>query len=73
MRESLALARAGIGLAQGLAIYFLYYSSEAKTWPANDGAPLLLVSVFVPIIAWPRQTICARAASPVGSSLPQWC
>ena len=54
MRESLALARAGIGLAQGFALYFLYHASEAKTWPATGGllfAPLFLVSVFVPIIA----------------------
>ena len=54
MRDRLVIARAGIGLVQGFALYFLYREFEAKTWPANDGllfAPLLLVSVFVPILA----------------------
>jgi hypothetical protein len=43
-----------IGLAQGLALYFLYYAFEHKTWPATDGqyfAPALLVALFVPLLA----------------------
>jgi hypothetical protein len=54
MRVSLALTRTAIGLAQGLALYLLYNSHSAGWWPANDGtifAPLLLVSVFSPIVA----------------------
>ena len=51
--SSLALIRAVIGLAQGLVLYLLYRAQETHTWPATDGmvfAPILLVSVFVPLL-----------------------
>ena len=41
-------------MAQGLALYLLYNAHSAGGWPAIDGAvfaPLLLVSVFCPIVA----------------------
>jgi hypothetical protein len=42
-----------VGLLQGLALYFLNVAFRDKTWPATDGflyAPLLLVSLYVPLI-----------------------
>jgi hypothetical protein len=53
-RESLAIIRAVVGLAQGAALYLLYHAAEAKIWPAMDGqvfAPLVLTAVFVPTLA----------------------
>jgi hypothetical protein len=54
MGEPLGLTRAAIGLAQGVALYYLYNAFEAKTWPATDGvlfAPLVLVGIFIPTVA----------------------
>lgn len=48
-----ALLRLGIGFAQGLALYLLYYASKTHVWPATDGAifaPLTLIAGFVPLI-----------------------
>jgi hypothetical protein len=48
------MRRMAIGLAQGLALYFLYRSLSARTWPATDALlfkPLLLLVVFVPLAA----------------------
>jgi hypothetical protein len=53
-RETLAIVRAVLGLAQGAALYLLYNAADAKVWPATDGqvfAPLVLIAVFVPILA----------------------
>jgi hypothetical protein len=53
-RESLAIIRAIVGLAQGAALYLLYDAAEAKVWPATNGqafAPLVLTAVFVPTLA----------------------
>lgn len=52
--STMAITRIVLGIAQGLALYFLYRAFEAKAWPAMNGlvfAPLLLTTVFVPIIA----------------------
>jgi hypothetical protein len=52
--SAMAITRIVLGIAQGLALYFLYRAFEAKAWPAMNGlvfAPLLLTTVFVPIIA----------------------
>ena len=46
--------RFGIALIQGLALYALYNRFRLHAWPASDGivfVPLLLVSLFVPLIA----------------------
>lgn len=51
--RSLIIARLGIGLAQGLALYLLYASADAHSWPATEKflfAPLLLVALFTPIV-----------------------
>lgn len=48
-----AMARFIVGLAQGALLYALYNILQHKAWPATDGqvfAPLLLVSIFIPII-----------------------
>jgi hypothetical protein len=53
-RETLAVVRTMLGLAQGAALYLLYHAADAKIWPATDGqvfAPLVLIAVFVPILA----------------------
>ncbi len=52
-RESLALIRAVVGLAQGVALYLLYDAAEAKIWPATSAeafAPLVLIAFFIPIM-----------------------
>ena len=59
-RRGLALARIGIGLAQGLVLYLLWrsvgsgYGADAvRAWPATIPtlfAPLLLVSAFLPVV-----------------------
>ncbi|WP_339929729.1 DUF4153 domain-containing protein [uncultured Brevundimonas sp.] len=59
-RRGLALARIGIGLAQGLVLYLLWrsvgtgYGDDAvRAWPATVPAlfgPLLLVSAFLPVV-----------------------
>lgn len=49
----IGIARLGVGLVQGLALYLLYSAVDAKAWPATDGlvfAPLLFVSLFVPLL-----------------------
>jgi hypothetical protein len=53
-RETLAIVRAVLGLAQGAALYLLYNAVDAKIWPATDGlvfAPLALTAVFLPLVA----------------------
>src|SRR6185503_7526763 len=48
------MARAAIGLLQGFALYLLYIAYDERTWPVTDGlvfAPVLLVSLFVPLLA----------------------
>jgi hypothetical protein len=52
-RPTLAIARATLGLAQGAALYLLYYGVEAKVWPATGlvFAPLVLTAVFIPTLA----------------------
>lgn len=48
-----ALTRLGIGLAQGAVLYLLYRAAQSNAWPANAPflfAPLLLVSLYVPVI-----------------------
>src|ERR1700739_3203272 len=51
--QRLFLARLAIGLAQGVALYFLYSAFDDKAWPATQGllcAPLLLVWLFIPTL-----------------------
>lgn len=50
--QRLFLTRLGLGLAQGLLLYFLYRAAQDKIWPATQGllfAPLLLVLLATPI------------------------
>jgi len=50
---TIALARALVGLAQGIGLYLLYRASEVNGWPATEPlafAALLMVAVFVPIV-----------------------
>jgi Domain of unknown function (DUF4153) len=50
---SIALARACIGLAQGVALYLLYRAAEVKGWPATEPdtfAALLAVALFIPVV-----------------------
>ncbi|MDO8423563.1 MAG: DUF4153 domain-containing protein [Parvibaculum sp.] len=52
--QRLFFIRLAIGLAQGVSLYFLYLAAEDRLWPAANGliySPLLLVSMFVPLIA----------------------
>jgi len=49
-----ALIRAGIGLIQSVALYLLFDSATAKTWPFNNGplfSALVTVFLFAPLIA----------------------
>ena len=51
--RTVAIARFIVGLAQGALLYAVYNALQHKAWPATDGqifAPLLLVSIFLPII-----------------------
>jgi hypothetical protein len=51
--RALGIARAVIGLFQGLALYLIYLAFDERTWPATDDlvfAPLLLVTLFVPLL-----------------------
>jgi hypothetical protein len=53
-RETLAVVRAIVGLAQGAALYLLYHAADAKIWPATDGpvfAALAMTAVFIPLLA----------------------
>jgi Domain of unknown function (DUF4153) len=53
-RVPLVALRTAIGLAQGVALYFLYAAFDAKTWPATAPelfAPLVLTVSLVPLIA----------------------
>ncbi len=48
-----AWARLGLGVLQGLVLYFLYHATKTHHWPANEPllfAPLLVVFVFVPVL-----------------------
>ncbi len=50
---SIALVRACVGLAQGVALYLLYRAAEIKGWPATEPhtfAALLAVALFVPVV-----------------------
>ena len=50
---SIALTRALVGLAQGIALYLLYRASETGGWPATEPlafAGLLVPAVFVPVM-----------------------
>src|SRR5512145_1194561 len=50
---SIALTRALVGLAQGIALYLLYRASETRGWPATEPlafAGLLVPAVFVPVM-----------------------
>lgn len=62
----IAAFRLGVGLVQGLALYFLYQAAKNHLWPATAPllfAPLLLMFSFIPVLlisAWghlPRQTL----------------
>jgi hypothetical protein len=49
----IGVARLIVGLAQGLALYFLYSAMEDHTWPSEDGlvfAPLAFLAAYVPLI-----------------------
>src|SRR5262245_45441242 len=51
--QSTALARLAVGLAQGVALWFLQQALDARSWAATDGllfAPLLAVALFLPVI-----------------------
>lgn len=51
--QSVAAVRLAIGLGQGVALYLLYLSYDAKVWPSTDGlvfAPLVTVAGFVPLV-----------------------
>jgi len=53
-QQTLQNIRLAIGLAQGLLLYWLYVTIDAKSWPATSPevfATFLTVSVFVPLIA----------------------
>jgi hypothetical protein len=53
-RETLAVIRAILGLAQGGGIYLLYEAADLRIWPATDGlvfAPLMLTAAFIPFLA----------------------
>src|SRR5262249_3438190 len=48
------LLRAAIGLAQGLAMYWLIHAGDQKIWPGTDPwvfAPLVATAFFVPFVA----------------------
>lgn len=50
----LGLIRLAIGVAQGLALYLLYLSHEAKAWPSTVNVlfdPLVLLALFIPVVA----------------------
>lgn len=62
----IAVFRLTVGLAQGLALYFLYHAAKNHLWPATDPllfAPLLLIFSFIPVLlisGWghvPRQPL----------------
>ena len=51
--SQIARFRLGIGLLQGGTLYFLYHAAKDSRWPASDPllfAPLLMVSVFIPVL-----------------------
>ena len=51
--RAIGLARAAIGLFQGLVLYLIYLAYDEEVWPATDGlmfAPLLLVALFIPLV-----------------------
>lgn len=51
--QRLFVARLGIGVAQGLALYVLYSAYDDKVWPATNGAvfePLLAGWFFIPFM-----------------------
>jgi hypothetical protein len=52
--QQTAIARAAIGLAQGIFLFLLYEAVESKAWPATAPivfSPLLLIALFVPLVA----------------------
>lgn len=51
--SKIAAARLAVGLLQGLVLYVLYHTAKSVIWPATESylfAPLLLVSMIVPVI-----------------------
>src|SRR5262249_56085946 len=53
-RESLAVIRVAVGLAEGAVLYLVYDAFDAKSWPATEGllfAPLVLTAVVLPTLA----------------------
>lgn len=53
VNDRVARLRLLTGLLQGLLLYFLYWSLKNASWPASSAyiyAPLLLISLFVPIL-----------------------
>jgi hypothetical protein len=51
--RSIAIARASVGLAQGIALYLLYRAAETKGWPTTAPhicAALQAVVVFIPVV-----------------------
>lgn len=53
VNDRVARLRLLTGLLQGLVLYFLYWSLKNASWPATNAyiyAPLLLISLFVPIL-----------------------
>jgi hypothetical protein len=54
LRESLAVIRAAVGVAQGAVLYLLYNAADEQIWPATDAqlfAALVLTAVFLPTLA----------------------
>ena len=58
MLESMVTSKVGrqrlaVGFLQGVILYFLYHASKSNAWPSTEQflfAPLLLVSLFVPVL-----------------------
>lgn len=51
--RAIVIARAVVGLFQGLALYLVYLAYDAEVWPATNGlvfAPLLLTAVYIPLL-----------------------
>jgi hypothetical protein len=51
--RSIAIARASVGLVQGIGLYLLYRAAEVKGWPTTAPhicAALQAVAVFIPVV-----------------------
>lgn len=81
-KGGLGWVRLAIGIAQGLALYLLYLSAEAKAWPSTVDplfVPLILVMLFVPTAALggvgrfrPRTLILWLAAAVAITAIIGW-